>query len=165
MTPVEHARIVMRRGRSALRPDNRRLLAEMIRYGMVSGLAFGVDYGSLALFKEVGGLHYLWAATFAFMLGIATNYLCSRLYVFNSTPHTRRTELTLFLAVGMTGLLLNNLIMWTFTSGVGLHYLISKLISTGMVFFWNFLLRRFLIYTGRPNPLPTPTKVYSGPQD
>lgn len=137
--------------RSLLHRKDRRLFAEMLRYGMVSALAFAVDYGSLVLFAEVGGMHYLWAATFAFALGIATNYIVSRLWVFNSTPHKPGTELGLFLAVGVSGLLLNGLIMWFFASVLGVHYLIAKLFSTAVVFFWNFLLRRFLIYTGRPS--------------
>lgn len=141
-------RSVVTRGRSALRRHNRRLLAEMIRYGMVSALAFAVDFGSLAFFAEVAGLHYLLAASLAFVLGIATNFVVSRMWVFNATPLNKGVEVSLFLAVGVTGLLLNALIMWFFTEVVGVHYLISKLISTAMVFFWNFLLRRFLIYTG-----------------
>lgn len=145
-------RSVVTRGRSALRRQNRRLLAEMIRYGMVSALAFAVDFGSLAFFAEVVGLHYLVAASLAFSLGIATNFAVSRLWVFNATPHDKGTEVGLFLGVGITGLLLNAGIMWFFTSVVGVHYLISKLMSTAMVFFWNFLLRRFLIYTGPRGP-------------
>ncbi|WP_081683706.1 GtrA family protein [Granulicoccus phenolivorans] len=130
--------------------SNRHLLTEMIRYGFVSVLAFAVDYGVLIGLTELAHLDYLWSATISFILGLATNWICSHLWVFGGTSHSRRRELAMFALIGVVGLGLNNLLMWTFTEHVGLHYAVSKLISTGIVFFWNFLARRFLIYTGKP---------------
>lgn len=138
----------MDRAKSALHPDNRRLLAEMIRYGLVSVIALVVDYATLYICWHLLGWHYLTAATLAFALGIVANYICSRIWVFDETKHHRWIELAIFLAVGVTGLGLNNLIMYLAHDHFGVHVMVSKLISTAIVFFWNFLLRRFLIYTG-----------------
>lgn len=130
--------------------SNRHLLTEMIRYGFVSVLAFAVDYGVLIGLTELAHVPYLWSATISFILGLITNWICSHLWVFDRTHYSRRGELAMFALIGVVGLGLNNLLLWTFTEQVGLHYAVSKLISTGIVFFWNFLARRFLIYTGKP---------------
>lgn len=141
-------RSILDRAKSALHPNNRRLLAEMIRYGLVSVIALVVDYGTLFLCYEVFGWHYLTAATLAFALGIIANFICSRIWVFDKSKHHTWVEVAIFLAVGVTGLGLNNLIMFLAHDKFGVPVMVSKLISTAIVFFWNFLLRRFLIYTG-----------------
>lgn len=146
--PGRPRRTILDRAKSALHPDNRRLLAEMIRYGLVSVIALVVDYGTLFLGYEVLHWHYLTAATVAFSLGIIANFICSRIWVFDKSKHHTWVEVAIFLAVGVTGLGLNNLIMYLAHDHLGVPVMVSKLISTAIVFFWNFLLRRFLIYTG-----------------
>lgn len=136
------------RARSALRPNNRRLLAEMIRYGLVSVIALVVDYATLFICYELLGWHYLTAATLAFSFGIVANFICSRVWVFDKSKHHTWVEVAIFLAVGVTGLGLNNLIMYVAHDKFAVAVMVAKIISTAIVFFWNFLLRRFLIYTG-----------------
>lgn len=140
-------RSVVQKARSALRPGNRRVLAEMIRYAFVSGLAFVVDFG--AMYVGIHGLHLavLWATTIGFLLGLVTNFITSTLWVFAKSSRRRHVEMALFFAVGITGLALNNLIVWFCHEKLGIWAMVSKLISTAIVFFWNFLLRRYLIYS------------------
>lgn len=121
----------------------------MIRYGFVSGLAFVVDFGTMYVCIHFLHLSTMWATTIGFCLGIVTNFITSTLWVFDKTHHRRMAEIGLFLLVGVTGLGLNNLIVWFCHYRLGIWSMVSKLISTAIVFFWNFLLRRFLIYTGR----------------
>lgn len=146
--PTKPRRTILDRAKSALHPNNRRLLAEMIRYGLVSVIALVVDYATLFVCYELLHWHYLTAATLAFALGIVANFICSRIWVFDKSKHHTWVEVAIFLAVGVTGLGLNNLIMYLAHDHLGVPVMVSKLISTAIVFFWNFLLRRFLIYTG-----------------
>lgn len=120
---------------------------QLIRYGFVGGFAFLADYGSLYLLTDVVGLHYLWSAAFAFSIGLTVNYLLSISYVFNASRKAKLwVEFTVFLVIGVIGLGLNELIMWCGCEWIGLHYMIVKLISTGVVFFWNFLARKFILF-------------------
>lgn len=121
---------------------------EMMRYALVSVLALAADLGSLLFFTEIMHVHYLISATLAFCLGIAVNYACSRTWVFQPSKHSRQwIEFAIFLLVGVTGLGLNNLIIWLLTAFGHLFYFYSKLVATGVVFFWNFFLRKYLIYS------------------
>jgi putative flippase GtrA len=45
--------------------------------------------------------------------------------------------------VGLIGLGLNALIIYIFTELAHVYYLLSKIISTIIVFLWNFLARRY----------------------
>jgi len=126
-------------------------LVQMFRYLMVAVVAFAVDFGLLFSLTHYGGVYYLISAAIAFSAGLAVNYSLSIRWVFSQRAmEDWRKELAIFGAVGVVGLLLNELIIWACTEKVGLHYLVSKLISTGTVFFFNFGLRKVLLFSKRP---------------
>jgi len=124
------------------------LVDQFARYLVVGGLAFALDFGCLFLITELFGVYYLASATIAFTVGLLTNYILSVVWVFPS----RRTqnvaiEFALFALVGVVGLGLNDLILWTLTDYGGLHYLQSKLAATAVVLFWNFVARKLLLFS------------------
>ena len=120
---------------------------QLFRYGFVGGLAFLVDYGTLVLLTEFAGLHYLLAATISFILGLISNYLLSITWVFNQHKlNNRWVEFLLFAFIGVVGLGLNDAIMFLCTERCGIHYTLSKIIATAIVFFWNFLARKLILF-------------------
>ncbi len=120
---------------------------QLFRYGFVGGLAFLVDYGTLVLLTEFAGMHYLLAATISFILGLITNYLLSITWVFNQHKlNNRWVEFLLFAFIGVVGLGLNDTIMFLCTERCGIHYTLSKIIATAIVFFWNFLARKLILF-------------------
>ena len=56
-------------------------------------------------------------------------------------------EFLVFAVIGVIGLALNEAIMYVGTDLMSLHYMVSKLISTGIVFFWNFFARKVLVFS------------------
>ena len=126
-------------------------LVQLFRYAFVGGLAFIVDYSTLWILTEVFGVHYLLSAAISFILGLTTNYLLSTLWVFSdSRLENRWAEFAVFALIGVVGLGLNELIMWTGTDVMHLHYMLSKIISTAIVFFWNFFARKFILFNKHP---------------
>lgn len=127
-------------------PTNNWML-QLFRYGFVGGVAFAVDYGTLFVLTHYAGVPYLWSAAIAFILGLVTNYLISISWVFqHSGKMNVWQEFTFFAIIGVIGLGLNELIMYVGTDIMHLHYMISKLISTAIVFFWNFFARKFILF-------------------
>ena len=127
-------------------PTNNWIL-QLFRYGFVGGVAFAVDYGTLFGLTHYAGVPYLWSAAIAFILGLVTNYLISISWVFqHSGKMNVWQEFTFFAIIGVIGLGLNELIMYVGTDMMHLHYMISKLISTAIVFFWNFFARKFILF-------------------
>ena len=120
---------------------------QLFRYLFVGGAAFVVDMGALILLTELFHVHYLVSAAAAFLLGLTANFLMSIAWVFpKSKVAGRSTEFAVFAAVGAVGLVLNEAVIWGCTDVLLLHYTVSKVISTGIAFFWNFLARKFLLY-------------------
>ena len=122
-------------------------LYQLIRYTFVGGFAFLVDFTILFLLTDYMGINYLISAFFAFVIGLLTNYLLSRKWVFrDSSINNKYVEFSFFALIGFVGLLLTEVLMWTFTDMMGVYYIISKLMVTIIVYLWNFFARKFLIF-------------------
>ena len=129
-----------------LKPTGNTIL-QLFRYGFVGGMAFLVDYTTLFCLTHYAGIPYLLSAIIAFIFGLIANYLISISWVFQHSRKMRVWQEFLFFAViGVVGLGLNELIMYVVTDIIHLHYMISKLFSTVIVFFWNFFARKYLVF-------------------
>ena len=129
---------------------------QLFRYLFVGGTAFLVDFGFLWALHDLLEFHYLVAATISFIAGLTVNYLMSIVWVFNNkTLSNRFMEFVVFSIIGVIGLGLNLLIMWFFTDIVfgntGYYYLLSKIISTAIVFLWNFFARKVVLFSQKNN--------------
>jgi putative flippase GtrA len=123
------------------------LYVQFFRYIVAGGISYIIDFFVLFCCKEFLGLFYLTSAAIGFTFGISANYLIVSNWVF--TGYERKSppfELFVFFTTGITGLGLNHLIMWFFTGKIGLYYLVSKLISGALVLFWNFSLRKIILF-------------------
>jgi putative flippase GtrA len=124
------------------------MFIQLFRYTLVGGLAFLLDFGSLFVFTEYFHFYYLVSAAIAFTLGLITNYILSVTWVFEKrSVQSRWKEFAIFTLIGIIGLLSNELMLWFFTEIVRLHYLMSKIISAGIVYFWNFFARKFSLFS------------------
>jgi len=123
------------------------LPVQFLRYGIVGGVAFVVDFATLVALTDMVGLNYLAAAAIAFTVGLTTNYSLSVRWVFASRSLESRTaEFTIFTIVGVMGLGLTEVILFAGTDLAGLDYRLSKMVAVGFVFFWNFAARKALLF-------------------
>ncbi|OQB29789.1 MAG: GtrA-like protein [Bacteroidetes bacterium ADurb.Bin174] len=121
---------------------------QIIRYFISGGIAAAVDFGLLYLLTEFFGLYYLWSAVISFSVGLLITYIFSITWIFNQRRISNRwIELLIFSIIGVVGLLLTYLFMQYFTEVIKLHYMLSKVLTTIIVFFWNFLTKRFVLFT------------------
>jgi putative flippase GtrA len=133
---------------SLFKGKSNNLFVQLFRYTFVGGLAFLVDFGLLFLLTHFCGIHYLVSAGISFIAGLAVNYALSKIWVFSVSSFTNRfVEFLVFAIIGVIGLGFNELFMYLFTSVCAIHYLLSKIITTVIVYFWNFFARKYLIFT------------------
>ena len=88
---------------------------------------------------------YLISNIVGFLGGLTVNYILSKKIVFSAEKQiNKKIEFIIYVAIGVVGLGLDTLFMWLFTAIMQLHYMLSKIISTGLVFIWNFVGRKVL---------------------
>ena len=128
------------------------IFIQLFRYTFVGGVAFIADFGSLYLLTDLADFYYLYSAVIAFIIGLIINYVLSILWVFKSSSVKNKSiEFMIFAIIGLVGLGMNELIIWFSTEQINIYYLHSKLISTAIVYFWNFLARKYILYKGSIN--------------
>jgi putative flippase GtrA len=142
---------------------------QLCRYLFAGGLVLSTDYGLLLLMA--GPLHffYLVATGIAFVLGESLSFYISLRWVFEVESKLSRASLFLmFQIAGVVGLLLtlggvyilsDNLLVsqareWVsaFTGIAIPFYLLPKAVTTVVVFFWNFMAKRWVL-SGHPERL------------
>lgn len=139
--------------------DTDNTFVQFFRYVFVGGAAFVVDYGIMTALVELAGFNEVAAATVSFIAGLVVNYLLSTLWIFKGSKlNSRLAEFAAFAAVGVVGLGINAAIIWFFSDilaaklvlgsllAADKYYLVGKLVSTAVVFIWNFAGRKFIIF-------------------
>jgi putative flippase GtrA len=122
-------------------------LKRIARYFAVGGAAACVDIGLFMLFAQRLGFPYLRVAAGSFVAATLVNYVLSVRFVFVSGARfAKRWELALVFVVSAVGLGVNQLILAACVEVAHFSLLLAKVTATGVVFFWNYLARRFLVF-------------------
>lgn len=121
---------------------------QFFRYVFVGGVATVVDWGILYILTEFAHLHHLLSAVVSFVAGLITNFILSKLFVFNANEAkvNKVLEFAGYAIIGVVGLGITELIMFVVTDKIHIHYMLSKIIATVIVLVWNYLARKYIIY-------------------
>lgn len=135
----------------------KKLIFEFLRYVLVGGIAFLVDSGVLALFRELvlrGGssIELFICTALGFIAGLVTNYVLSLVFVFKKSENSGNAKsvggFITFTVVGLVGLGLTELGMYIGVYIFCWHYLITKVLVAGLVIIWNYVGRKVLVFSG-----------------
>ena len=115
-----------------------KLLAQIMKFGVVGVIATVIDFGIMNLLHYGLGLNILIANTSAFIISLIFNYLASMKYVFvHKEGMSRRREFIIFVVLSVIGLVLND--------GLGLEANIAKICATALVMVYNFVTRKIFL--------------------
>jgi putative flippase GtrA len=119
---------------------------QLIKYGGVGGVAAIVEWTSFGMLIGAAHVFYLTAVVLSFILATATNYLLSSRLVFVRGRHSPFKEVLLLYLVSAAGLLFNLILMSLLVGLLGMHAMLAKVMSTGLVFFWNYGARKMWVF-------------------
>ena len=135
----------------AVPPPMRRAVFEFARYFVASAGALAVDFGLYRLALGLG-IAYSIAAVIGFCAGAVVAYVASVVWVFETRSiHRTAVEFFAFVAIGIAGLGLTEALLWLEVERLGIPPLWSKAVAAGVVFVFNFGVRRYLLFRGRSN--------------
>lgn len=130
------------------------LLFEFLRYAVVGGIAFLADFATLVAAQELFFKNFAWgvyaATVLGFVAGLAVNYVLSLKFVFTQTKDLGKgrdfKSFAIFGVIGLLGLALTELGMFTGIELLHWNYMIVKILVTGAVLVWNYLGRKIIIF-------------------
>ena len=117
----------------------------LVLYGIIGSFSSGLDFLIYTLLVQIVGLQYLVANCISVLGGISTSFYLNRNYNFKVKDHTKR-RFSIFLTVGLCGLVMSNLILFLCIDIMGMDKLISKLLSIVLVVFFQFLVNKYLTF-------------------
>ena len=123
----------------------KKLIAQIIKFGLVGFLCFFIDYGIMVFLTEVAGVYYLLSSGISFTVSVIVNYILSLTYVFETEKGNRVKEFVIFVVLSVIGLGVNEAAMWIAVDGLGIHYMISKIGATAVVMVFNFVTRKIFL--------------------
>jgi len=125
------------------------MLGVIARYVASGGLAALVHFSILIASVELWGARPTLASAIGFFAAIFVNYSFQYHWTFKSrVAHSTAFKRYVFVTLLMLGV--NTVIFWSFNEGIGVPYIASQVLATGIVLVFNFLINRFYTFVGRP---------------
>lgn len=118
---------------------------DLILYGIIGCCASGLDFVIYTILVKYICVYYIYANSISVLAGISTSFILNRKYNFKVKDHTVR-RFSIFLSVGLMGLILSNIILYICISIIDLNELVSKFLSIVLVVFLQFLLNKFITF-------------------
>ena len=123
-----------------------KLVAQIMKFGVVGVIAFFIDFGVMVFLTEVFGMNPVASATISFTVSVVVNYLASMRYVFQHREGMSRSrEFVTVVVLSVIGLAINDALMWAGTELAAFDYRLVKIIATAVVMVWNFVTRKIFL--------------------
>ena len=124
----------------------RKLIEQIMKFGVVGVIAFVIDFGVMVFLTEVFGIDPVISATVSFIISVIFNYAASMRYVFSHREGMSRTrEFIIFVVLSAIGLGINDLLIWAGTDLGSFDYRLVKIFATAVVMVWNFVTRKIFL--------------------
>ena len=121
--------------------------SDLFLYLIVGGLATIVEWSGFWIFFDMLHIQYLLATALAFVFSTFANWLFGRLLVFRGKQNqSLLKEIASIYLTSIGGLILNLLIMYVMVDFLSMGEMVAKITATVLVFSYNYLIRKKLIY-------------------
>jgi len=120
----------------------------VIRYFFVGSASAIVDISLFSLFAKYLNYNYILVGFVTFLIATYINYVLSIKYVFSSgLRFKKKLEMLLVFLVSSLAMIINLLALFILIEYILLDPVLSKILASATVFFWNYLTRKKIIFT------------------
>lgn len=118
-----------------------------IKYVIAGGTAATVNLTLLFILTDLIGIYYIISATLAFIAAFFVSFSLQKLWTFRDKSRDQiGKQMSIYLVVGVTGLGINAVGMYTLVEKVGLYYILAQIVMGMIIAVGNFLIYRFIIF-------------------
>ena len=125
--------------------ETNNIYIQFFRYIFVAGFAAITNVATLYIFTQMFHIYYLMSSIMSFLCGVIVNFTLSKKLIFtNEMTVNKAYELSIYSIIVVIGILIDTFLVWFFTEKIMLYYVVSKILSTGISFICNFVMRKIL---------------------
>jgi putative flippase GtrA len=125
---------------------NEAFLLKLLKFGAVGMSGTLVDFGVTYLFREKIKINEYAANTLGFFSAASSNFILNRIWTFQSSDPEVTFQYFRFLLIATVGVLFSNAIIYLLHGRFKWNFYLAKLISIGVVLFWNFFTNYFFTF-------------------
>lgn len=127
---------------------DRKNLLQLMRFGIVGIANTAIDL-SVFFVLTMGRVPYLPAQVLAYSAGVVNSFVLNRKWTFKVEGKTRWGEMSGFLLVNLSSLLLSSLLLFILYDACHVGLWLSKLVATGLCMLVNFAASRRWVFNVR----------------
>ncbi len=125
---------------------SKKLINQILRFGVIGGIAFLIDYFVLILCTDVIHIPVLISSAISFTVSVIFNYIASVKWVFDvNKEKDPKRNFIVFIVLSIIGLILTEVIMWLGVDLIHFNYKFIKILATGIVMVFNFVSRKMFL--------------------
>lgn len=117
----------------------------LILYGIIGCCSSSLDFIVYTFLVAMTDMYYWVANSISVLIGIMTSFILNRKYNFRVTDKTMK-RFFFFMAVGLAGMLMSNIILFVCIDLLFMNELISKLCSICLVVILQFVLNKLVTF-------------------
>jgi putative flippase GtrA len=106
-----------------------------------------IDFGLTYLLKEKIKTNKYVANSVGFIAAATSNFYFNKYWTFQSTSDNVSVEFVSFLAIGLLGLVINNVVIYLLTERYKNNFYLSKFVAICAVTFWNFIMNYLFTFS------------------
>ena len=115
-------------------------------YIFLGGLATLLDWGSFAIGVYILDLHYVLSVIVSFCVGAISNFSLNKYFNFKDDYKKVHYQFFAYLLVALVGLFITILLMYIFIDLLFMEKIISRILTSGIVFIYSFLGHKFFTF-------------------
>ena len=106
---------------------------------LIEWLVFYVGLNLLAV-------HYIFAATISFTVASSVNFVCNKYWNFENESTALARQYLVHFSIGLTGLCLTYALLYSMIEIIGLHPMLAKIISSGLLAFYSYSAHKHITF-------------------
>lgn len=123
-------------------------MSSAVKFLFLGVFSTAIDYVIYSLLVTID-INYVVAIFFGYSAGLLANYYIARKYIFTSGTKlgSSHKEFIAVVIIAIVGMLLNMIIVKILSYSIwDVDPLHSRVVAIGLVFFWNYFIRKFFVY-------------------
>ncbi len=134
---------------------------KIIRYIISGGTAAIVDLVILYMLVEKLNITYILSAVIAFLVAFIVSFTLQKYWTFGDDSKKINSQASKYFLVSAINLILNTILVFLFVEFLGLHYIISQIITSGLIALSSFYIYSLFIFRNNPQEIPNIENIYN----